>query len=121
MERTLYDEEHQAFGESFRSFIAREITPDYLQWEEDGIAPRDLYSKAGASGFIGMAVPEEYGGGGSHDFRFNAILGEELALAGIGGAGNGITLTTTSRLPISRTSATTNRSDVGCPALHREN
>ena len=92
MERTLYDEEHQAFGESFRSFIAREITPGYLQWEEDGIAPRDLYSKAGASGFIGMAVPEEYGGGGSHDFRFNAILGEELALAGIGGAGNGITL-----------------------------
>lgn len=92
MERSLYDDDHLAFGESFRSFIAKEVTPDYLRWEEDGIAPRELYTKAGASGFIGMAVPEEFGGGGSDDFRFNAIIGEELALAGIGGAGNGITL-----------------------------
>ena len=92
MERSLYDDEHLAFGESFRSFIAKEIAPDYPRWEEEGIAPRELYAKAGASGFIGMAVPERFGGGGSTDFRFNAILGEELALAGIGGAGNGITL-----------------------------
>ncbi len=92
MERSLYDDEHLAFGESFRSFIAKEITPDYSRWEDEGIAPRDLYTKAGASGFLGMAVPEEFGGGGSSDFRFNAIIGEELALAGIGGAGNGITL-----------------------------
>ncbi len=92
MERTLYADEHLAFGESFRTFIAKEIAPDYLRWEEEGIAPRELYEKAGASGFLGMAIPEEYGGGGSNDFRFNAILGEELALAGIGGAGNGITL-----------------------------
>jgi alkylation response protein AidB-like acyl-CoA dehydrogenase len=92
MERSLYDDEHLAFAESFRSFIAKEISPDYLRWEEEGIAPRDMYLKAGANGFLGMAIPEQYGGGGSHDFRFNAVLGEELALAGIGGAGNGITL-----------------------------
>jgi len=92
MDRSLYDDDHLAFGESFRSFIAKEMTPDYLLWEEEGIAPRQLYAKAGASGFLGMAVPEEFGGGGSHDFRFNAVIGEELALAGIGGAGNGITL-----------------------------
>ncbi len=92
MERSLYDDDHLAFAESFRSFISKEMTPDYLRWEEEGIAPRDLYAKAGASGFLGMAVPEQYGGGGSVDFRFNAVIGEELALAGIGGAGNGITL-----------------------------
>lgn len=92
MERDLYDDEHQAFGDSFRTFIAKEITPHYAEWEEAGIAPRELYREAGRNGFLGMAIPEEYGGGGSHDFRFNAILAEELATAGIGGAGLGITL-----------------------------
>ena len=92
MERSLYDDDHRAFADSFRAFIAKEIAPDYPRWEEDGIAPRDLYTRAGANGFLGMAIPESYGGGGSTDFRFNAVIGEELALAGIGGAGNGITL-----------------------------
>ena len=92
MQRDIYDDEHLAFGESFRSFIAKEITPHYATWEHEGIAARDLYRSAGRSGFLGMAIPEEYGGGGSHDFRFNAIIAEELAAAGIGGAGAGITL-----------------------------
>lgn len=90
--RDLYDDDHLAFADSFRTFIAKEITPHYADWERDGIAPRDLYGAAGRSGFLGMAIPEEYGGGGSTDFRFNAILAEELAAAGIGGAGLGITL-----------------------------
>ncbi len=92
MERTLYSDDHLAFADSFRAFIAKEILPHYADWEKAGIAPRDLYERAGASGFLGMAIPTEYGGGGSHDFRFNAILAEELAAAGIGGAGLGITL-----------------------------
>lgn len=92
MERTLYSDDHLAFADSFRAFIAKEILPHYAEWEKAGIAPRDLYERAGASGFLGMAIPTEYGGGGSHDFRFNAILAEELAAAGIGGAGLGITL-----------------------------
>ena len=92
MKRTLYNDDHLAFGESFRSFIAKEIAPHYMEWEKDGIAPRSLYASAGASGFLGMANPEEYGGGGSTDFRFNAIIAEELAAAAIGGAGNGLTL-----------------------------
>jgi len=92
MERAIYDDEHLAFAESFRQFIAREITPHYLQWEKDGIAPRSLYREAGRHGFIGMAIPEEYGGGGIADFRFNAVIAEELAAAGIGGAGAGLTL-----------------------------
>jgi len=92
VKRSLYNDDHLAFGDSFRSFIAKEITPFYAQWEKDGIAPRDMYAKAGASGFLGMAIPEQYGGGGIKDFRFNAIIAEELAAAGIGGAGAGITL-----------------------------
>ena len=92
MNRDLYDDEHLAFGESFRSFVAREITPNYSDWETAGIAPHDLYAAAGRHGFLGMSIPDEYGGGGTSDFRFNAVIAEELARAGIGGAGLGITL-----------------------------
>ncbi|MSV93698.1 MAG: acyl-CoA dehydrogenase [Actinobacteria bacterium] len=92
MKRSLYNEDHVAFADSFRRFVAQEITPDYLQWEAEGIAPRSLYKKAGDNGFIGMAIPQEFGGGGSHDFRFNSVIAEELAYAGIGGAGQGLTL-----------------------------
>ena len=56
------------------------------------MAPRELFQAAGANGFLGMQVPEQYGGGGTADFRFNQVLGEELMLAGVGGAGLGITL-----------------------------
>ena len=90
--RDLFNDDHHAFRESFAAFIAKEMTPHYLQWEADGIAPRELYAKAGEFGFLGMAVPEEFGGGGTNDFRFNMVLAEELAAVGIGGAGLGLTL-----------------------------
>ena len=68
------------------------MTPHYLEWEAAGLAPREVFAAAGANGFLGMAVPEEYGGGGVDDFRFNVVIAEELARAGIGGAGLGLTL-----------------------------
>jgi len=92
VKRSLYNDDHVAFADSFRRFVAQEITPDYLKWEAEGIAPRSLYKKAGDNGFLGMAIPQEFGGGGSHDFRFNSVIAEELAYAGIGGAGQGLTL-----------------------------
>ena len=87
-----FDVEHREFRASFAAFVANEITPDYLEWERDGIAPRSLYLEAGKYGFVGMAVPEQFGGGGTKDFRFNQVIADELAAAGIGGAGLGITL-----------------------------
>jgi hypothetical protein len=90
--RSLFTDEHEAFRESFAAFIAKELSPHYLDWERAGIAPREIFALAGQYGFTGMAVPEEYGGGGSNDFRFNVVIAEELAAAGIGGAGLGITL-----------------------------
>jgi len=90
--RALFSEEHEAFRESFAAFVAKELSPHYLDWEKAGIAPRDIFSSAGKYGFIGMAVPEQYGGGGTNDFRFNTVIAEELAFAGIAGAGLGITL-----------------------------
>ena len=92
MQRKHYDEDQVAFGDAVRTFIAKEIQPHYLEWEAAGLAPRELFTAAGANGFLGMQIPEQYGGGGAADFRFNQLLGEELALAGIGGAGLGLTL-----------------------------
>ena len=90
--RAIFDDEHEAFRESFRSWIAKEVATDYLEWERAGIAPREMFSSAGQYGFLGMQIPEEYGGGGTDDFRFNQVIAEEFAAAGIGGAGLGLTL-----------------------------
>lgn len=92
MKRTLYDQEHELFRASFRSFVEKEMVPHYPAWEAAGIVDRDLYRKAGAAGFIGIGIPEEYGGGGNDDFRFNAVMAEEYARAGVGPAGAGIGL-----------------------------
>ena len=90
--RPIFDDTHEAFRDSFASFIAKEMSPHYMEWEAAGIAPREIFAAAGANGFLGMQIPEEYGGGGSDDFRFNQVIAEEFAYAGIGGAGLGITL-----------------------------
>jgi alkylation response protein AidB-like acyl-CoA dehydrogenase len=90
--RDLFTEEHEAFRTSFAAFIAKEISPHYADWEAAGIGPREMYTSAGSFGFLGMAIPERHGGGGTKDFRFNQVIAEELAAAGIGGAGLGITL-----------------------------
>ncbi len=90
--RQHFDDEHQEFRASFSAFVAREISPHYLDWEAAGIAPRSLFAEAGKYGFVGIAVPEAHGGGGTSDCRFNQVIAEELAAAGIGGAGLGITL-----------------------------
>jgi alkylation response protein AidB-like acyl-CoA dehydrogenase len=92
MQRKHYNDDHLAFGEAVRTFIGKEMLPNYLQWESDGIAPRELFTAAGGSGFLGMEIPEQYGGGGVADYRFNQVLGEEIMLAGVGAAGLGITL-----------------------------
>jgi alkylation response protein AidB-like acyl-CoA dehydrogenase len=90
--RDLFTEDHEAFRASFAAFIAKEISPSYADWEAAGIGPREMYTAAGSYGFLGMAIPEKHGGGGTGDFRFNQVIAEELAAAGIGGAGLGITL-----------------------------
>lgn len=89
---SIYEESHDLFRQSFRQFVADAMTPNVDRWEADGIMDRSVYSDAGKHGFLGMAVPEAFGGGGTKDFRFNAVIGEELAFAGLGGAGLGLTL-----------------------------
>jgi alkylation response protein AidB-like acyl-CoA dehydrogenase len=92
MRRDLFEPEHIDFRESVRRFVAEEVTPHQAQWEADGIVPRELFATAAAKGMLAMQVPEEYGGAGVQDFRFNQIVGEELSAAGAGGSGLGLTL-----------------------------
>jgi alkylation response protein AidB-like acyl-CoA dehydrogenase len=92
MRRCLFEAEHTDFRESVRRFVAEEITPHQADWERDGIVGRELFAKAAAKGMLAIQVPEEYGGVGIDDFRFNQIVGEELGSAGTGGSGLGLTL-----------------------------
>jgi alkylation response protein AidB-like acyl-CoA dehydrogenase len=92
MQRTLFDDEHGLFRESFRAFVSKEIAPHHQAWELDGIVPRELFEAAGRHGFLCMAAPTEHGGGGVDDFRYNLILSEEIQRAGVAGSGLGITL-----------------------------
>jgi acyl-CoA dehydrogenase len=81
--RTVFDDEHEAFRDSFRTFLHRRVIPEYDKWEADGLVPREVFVDAGAHGFLGMAVDDEFGGGGVDDFRFNAVMAEEVARAGV--------------------------------------
>ena len=95
MRRTLFEDVHEDFRESYRTFLEREVVGDdgrYGEWERAGIVPREVFALAGRGGFLGMAVPERYGGAGVQDFRLNLIVGEEAQYAGVGSFGLGITL-----------------------------
>jgi alkylation response protein AidB-like acyl-CoA dehydrogenase len=92
MRRTLFEDDHDLFRDSFRQFVEKEIVPHHERWEQDGVVDRELFAKAGASGFLGMEVPEALGGGGVKDFRYNLVISEEVQRSGTGGAGLGITL-----------------------------
>ncbi|MDV2475798.1 acyl-CoA dehydrogenase family protein [Rhodococcus zopfii] len=87
MERTLFEPEHELFRESYRKFLEQEVAPFHEQWEKDKIVDREVWKKAGAQGFLGMAVPEEYGGGGVDDFRYNVVLTEETTRGLYSGVG----------------------------------
>jgi alkylation response protein AidB-like acyl-CoA dehydrogenase len=99
MQRTIFNEEHDMFRDAFRRFVEKEISPNVAEWERNGIVDRTLFQAAGANGFLALQAPEEFGGGGTRDFRFNAIIGEELMYAGTGGAGLGLTLHNDITLP----------------------
>ncbi|MEV6507302.1 acyl-CoA dehydrogenase family protein [Streptomyces sp. NPDC051642] len=81
MRRTLFEETHEDFRLLVRDFLAREVLPSYEDWRRAGLVPRDLFTALGKLGIIGTAIPEEYGGGGQDDYRYNAVIQEECARA----------------------------------------
>ena len=87
MERTLFEPEHDLFRESYRKFLDQHVAPFHDQWEEQNIVDRSVWVEAGKQGFLGMAVPEEYGGGGVDDFLYNMIVTAETTRGGYSGIG----------------------------------
>ena len=83
MRRNLFNEEHDEFRSLVRDFIAREVVPYHDQWLEDGAVPRELYRRLGDIGVMGLSIPEEFGGGGIDDYRFNVVVHEEAARANV--------------------------------------
>ena len=90
--RTIFDDVHQQFRSTFRSWLDKEVVPHHEEWENAGITPRELWLNAGKQGFLGLNVPAAYGGGDTDDYHFAAIMAEEIGTTGVIGSANGITL-----------------------------
>ncbi|AVV45632.1 acyl-CoA dehydrogenase family protein [Streptomyces sp. ID05-04B] len=81
MRRDVFTADHEAFRELVRDVVAKEVVPHHAEWERAGRVPRSFFERLGSLGLLGMAVPEEYGGGGRPDYRYNVVLQEEAARA----------------------------------------
>jgi acyl-CoA dehydrogenase len=86
IKRTAFDSEHDMFRDSFRKFLQEEAVPFHEQWEKDGQVSHEFWKKAGAQGYLCPTVPEAYGGSEA-DFRYNAVVSEEVANFGLTGIG----------------------------------
>jgi alkylation response protein AidB-like acyl-CoA dehydrogenase len=84
MRRTVFEPEHEALRDVARAFFDKECVPRREAWAEQGFVDRDAWLRAGDLGLLGFDVPEQYGGPGVEDFRYNAVVSEEAARAGTG-------------------------------------
>lgn len=83
MQRTVFNDDHDAFRKTIRDFIAKEVVPQYPDWEKQGHPPREFYNRLGDLGVLGIEAPEEYGGGGATDFTYSLVIAEETSAAGV--------------------------------------
>ncbi|MDT2008042.1 acyl-CoA dehydrogenase [Rhodococcus opacus] len=79
MDRTVYEADHEAFRESVQEFLKRNVVPRVDQLIEERAVPRDVWIEAGKHGFLGLQVPEAYGGSDAQDYRYTAVITEEFA------------------------------------------
>jgi alkylation response protein AidB-like acyl-CoA dehydrogenase len=84
---SIYEQEHQDFRSSVRAFMEKEVVPHHAQWETDGQVSREVWTRAGEMGLLCFDVDEQYGGAGIKDFRYNAIVAEEISRVGASGLG----------------------------------
>lgn len=90
MRRTIFTEDHEAYRETVREYLAREIVPHYEEWEEERLIDRAAWLAAGKVGIIGLSVPEEFGGPGEPDYRYRYVVAEEIARTGTTSFGAGL-------------------------------
>jgi len=79
MPRNVYSPDHEAFRKTAREFVERSLRPRAQQFIEARCIDREVWIEAGKQGLLGLEVPEAYGGSEARDFRFNAVLAEELS------------------------------------------
>jgi alkylation response protein AidB-like acyl-CoA dehydrogenase len=115
--RAVFEDEHEAFRDSFRRFLDKEVAPHHLDWERAGIVPRELFAAAGSHGFLGFMLPEEFGGGGVEDFRFNYVMHEEVQAAGVNASGMGLHLHNDTCIPYLQQTATPEQAARWFPGL----
>jgi alkylation response protein AidB-like acyl-CoA dehydrogenase len=84
---SIYEQEHEDFRSSVRAFMDKEVVPHHAQWEKDGQVSREVWTRAGEMGLLCFDVEEQYGGAGITDFRYNAIVAEEISRVGASGLG----------------------------------
>ncbi len=84
--RALFTPEQEDLRESFAKFCQAEVVPHYAEWEQAQLVPRELFTKCADHGFLAIEIPEEYGGNGVEDWRFNVVLNEESVRSGCGDA-----------------------------------
>ena len=99
MDRTIFDADHDMFRQAFRAFLDNELVPRVDEFDEAGIVSRDVWLTAGRNGFLAFAVPEEFGGPGADDFRYNQVVIEEICDADVFAAATGFTLHNDVTLP----------------------
>ncbi|MCU1646123.1 MAG: fadE [Nocardia sp.] len=92
MDRELFGDDHEAYRDTVRKFLAKEVVPHYEQWEDAALIDRDVWRSAGDTGVLGLSVPEEYGGAAVLDYRFRYVVCEEVARSATTSFGVGISL-----------------------------
>ena len=90
MRSSLYEADHEDFRQTVRTWLEKNVAPFHGQWERDGIVPREVWLSGGEQGLLGFDVDERFGGGGVRDFRYNAVLDEEVTRVGASGLGFGL-------------------------------
>jgi alkylation response protein AidB-like acyl-CoA dehydrogenase len=90
MRHSLYETGHDEFRDMVRGWAEKNVAPFHAQWEKDGIVPRELWLSGGKQGLLGIDMDEQYGGGGVRDFRYNAVIDEEMVRIGASGVGFGL-------------------------------
>lgn len=83
MQRTIFDDDHEAYRDTVKAFLDRSVLPHYGDWERERLIPREVWLSAGESGLIGLDVAEEFGGPGMNDWRFRYVVSEEFGSASV--------------------------------------
>lgn len=114
--RLEYTPEHHQFRELVRDFVQQTVVPAHETWERNGQWDRSLFTEAGKLGLLGFSVPEQFGGAGVDDLRYNAIVIDELQRAGAAAEAISFTLQNDIVLPYLTDLTTPESSGAGCPA-----